>query len=147
MGLMERYQRKSIEAAQRALGDDVRVTDYAVATAGPHPLVVMGGIVVVVLAVLALTGLLVGGIAIILVGNAINKPRALVRTDRGFTLFKRSAFAGKPTDVLAKFDADALAAGVGTPQAGFVPVQLGDERVWVRAKDHARLAAGPGFAR
>jgi hypothetical protein len=148
MGFMARYQQKSIEAAQRVLGPQAKVLDHAATTAGPNPTLLIGGALVLVAAVFAAVHVLVSGVLIFGVAYMLNKPRNLALTDRGLVLFSRS-LGGKPASVIGACDASVLTSGAGPAQLGYVPVQLGGERDWIRAKDLRRfLAAGaaPGLA-
>jgi hypothetical protein len=148
MGFMARYRQKSIETAQRILGGEATVLDHAATNAGPNPVLLAGGALALVGAVLAVFHVLVSGVLIFGVAYAINKPRNLVLTDRGLVLFSRS-LGGKPASVIGACDASVLTVGTGPVQLGFVPLQLGAERDWIRAKDLQRfLAAGttPGLA-
>jgi len=148
VGLMARYQRKSMEAAQRILSDQATVLDQAQSFSGPNPMLVGAGILAAVLAFFALTHILIGGLLILAAANAIRQPRNLVLTNRGLALFK-SSFGGKPSTLLGTYAASDLATGAGPAQLGYVPVQLHPERVWVRGKDRARLlgvSGGPAAA-
>ena len=140
MGLMARYQRKSMEAAQRILSDQATVLDQAQSFSGPNPMLVGAGILAAVLAFFALTHILIGGLLILAAANAIRQPRNLVLTNRGLALFK-SSFGGKPSTLLGTYAASDLATGAGPAQLGYVPVQLHPERVWVRSILTASLRA------
>lgn len=142
MSLSERYQRKSIQQAQAVLGDEVKVLDHAPGYAGPHPYLTAAGIIGAVLLMALLTGRLLGGIPIILAGYAINKPRGVVLTDRGFTVFKRSIFLGKLTEPMATLPATALTVEGGPKQMGYLRIPLAAERVWIREKDQRRMTSG-----
>ena len=140
MGFMARYRQKSIEAAQRVLAGQATVLDHAATNAGPNPVVLAGGALALVAAVLVVFHVLVSGVLIFGLAYALNKPRNLVLTDRGVVLFSRS-LGGKPSSVLGAVDASVLTAGAGPAQFGFVPLQLGGERDWIRAKDLQRFRA------
>ena len=148
MGLMARYQAKSIQAAQQTLGDEATVLDHAATTAGPNPMLLVGGALAAVVVVFAVLQVLVSGVLIFAVAYTINKPRNLVLTDRGLVLFSRS-MGGRPSRPLGTVDTDVLTTGAGPAQLGYVPVQIGPERNWIRSKDLARflgVAGAPGLA-
>jgi len=148
MGFMARYQQKSIEAAQRALGSEAKVLDHAATTAGPNPTLLIGGALALVAAVLVVVHVVVSGVLIFGLAYAINRPRNLALTDRGLVLFSRS-LGGKPSAVIGACETSVLRSGAGPAQLGYVPLQLGGERDWIRTKDLQRFlaAAGmPGFA-
>lgn len=147
MGFMARYQQKSIEAAQRTLGGQATVIDHAATTAGPNPVLLVGGALALLAAVFAAFDVLVSGVLIFGLAYALNKPRNLALTDRGLVLFSRS-LGGKPSAVIGTCDTSTLTSGAGAAQLGYVPLRLGTERDWIRAKDLRRfLAAGaPGLA-
>ena len=140
MGLMARYQEKSIQAAQQTLGDEAKVLDHAATTAGPNPMLLVGGALAAVVVIFAVLQVLVGGVLIFAVAYTINKPRNLVLTDRGLVLFSRS-MGGRPAKPLGTIDRAVLASGAGAAQLGYVPLQLGPERDWIRAKDLQRFRA------
>ena len=148
MGMMARYQEKSIQAAQQALGSDAKVLDHAATTAGPNPVLLIGGALIGIGVVYALLHVLVSGVLIFGVAYAVNKPRNLVLTDRGLVLFSRS-MGGRPSRPLGTVDTDVLTTAAGPAQLGYVPVQIGPERNWIRSKDLARflgVAGAPGLA-
>jgi hypothetical protein len=146
MGLMASFQRKSIEAAQGALGDQARVLDQANAFSGPNPMLVGIGMVVGILAIFAATRVLIGGLVILAVANMIRKPRNLVLTDRGLALFRSSAFMARPSQLLGTYARADLTTNAGPAQLGYVPVQLNPEKVWIRAKDRDRFLGAPAGA-
>jgi hypothetical protein len=138
MGMMARYQQKSIRAAQQALGDETTVLDHAATTAGPNPVVLVGLALGGLAVVFALLHVLISGVLIFGIAYALNKPRNLVLTDRGLVLFSRS-LGGKPAAALGSIDTAVLTTGAGPAQLGYVPLQLGPERDWIRAKDLQRF--------
>ncbi|MGH9021529.1 MAG: hypothetical protein ACRDV9_00255 [Acidimicrobiia bacterium] len=142
MSLSERYQRKSIQQAQVLLGDEVKVLDHAPGYAGPHPYVTVCAIVIPVLLLALLTGRLIGGIPIILAGYAVNKPRGLVLTNQGVTVFKRSVLVGRLTQPIATLPAESLTAVSAPAQMGYLRIPLAAERVWIRDKDQRRMTSG-----
>lgn len=142
MGLNQRYQRRSIKQAQEILGAEVKVLDHASGYAGPHPYLTAAAMIGAVMLLALLTGRLLGGLLIILAGYTVNKPRGVVLTDRGLTVFKRSVLVGKLTAPVATLPAASLAVESGPAQVGYLRIPLGSERVWIREKDQRRMTSG-----
>ncbi len=141
MGLIERYRIKYIESAQRVIGNEARVLDVALVAAGPNPYMIAIVVVGIALAVLAVTGTLAGGPLIPLVGLLFTKPRFLVLADRGLVLFRRALASSSMGPLVGITDSAALVTGAGPAQLTMVPLQLGFERVWIRANDLQRLSS------
>jgi hypothetical protein len=146
MGLMAHLQRKSIEAAQKVLGDEAQVIDQANTFSGPNPMLVGLGLLVVFVLIFAVTRILIGGLIILAVANSIRKPRNLVLTNRGLALFRSSITMARPSELLGTFATSDLTTNAGPAQLGYVPVQLNPERVWIRNKDRTRFL-GTGQSR
>ena len=144
MGLMARYQRKSMEAAQRILSDQATVLDQAQSFSGPNPMLVGAGILAAVLAFFALTRILMGALLLLLIANAIRQPRNLALTTRGLALFRSSFFGGRPRELVSTHAISELTSGEGGTGLGFVQVQLSPGHVWIREKDRKRLLAAGG---
>ena len=143
MGLIAHLQRKSLAAAQGVLGDQARVLDQANTFSGPNPMIVGIGMVVGIVAIFAITKILVGGLVILALANMIRKPRNLVLTDKGLALFRSSAFSARPSQLLGTYATTDLTANAGPAQLGYVPVKLDPEQVWIRVKDRDRFLGAP----
>jgi hypothetical protein len=141
MGLIERYRIKYIESAQQVIGGEAKVLDIALVAAGPNPYMITIVVAGIALAMLAMTGTLVGGPLIALIGLLFTKPRFLVLADRGLVLFRRALISSNMGPLVGITDTATLVTGAGPAQLTLVPLQLGFERVWIRAKDLQRLAS------
>jgi hypothetical protein len=136
---MAHFQRKSIEAAQKVLGDQANVVDQANTFSGPNPMVVGLGMMAAFVVIFAVTRILIGGLVILAIANSIRKPRNLVLTNRGLALFRSSVMSSRPSELLGTFATADLTTNAGPAQMGYVPIQLNPERVWIRAKDRNRF--------
>jgi hypothetical protein len=119
---------------------------YANGVSGPYPtntilLLVLSAVgITVILSLLAGTLVGPGVIAVLLVYWAFNPPRAVVVSDRGVVLFKRSMWTGKPTRVIALLSTAALQSP--RTRGGYAQVLLGPERVWFTKREWAARSRG-----
>ena len=148
MALGDKARAKRAERAQKEL-PDARVLGIGMASAGPDPrLVVLGAVgiwagVVVLIAVITRQIVLPGGLVVILVMQAVQKPRYLVRTDRGYAVLKRSTWTGRPSSVVARADPAVLDRPV-EGQGKRHRYDFGAELVWVLDRELAAVRAGTG---
>jgi hypothetical protein len=140
-------QRKKIASKAQAKLPDAQVHGVALGHAGPDPMILgltfAGAYVGIVILILVIFQVLVlpGGLIVILAYYAVAKPRYLVATDRGVAVFKRSVLNNAPTGIVARADPgvlDRLVSSSGNRRL----VDVGAERVWVKASEVAALRAG-----
>ena len=147
MAMSERVRRKHAQAAQKLLPDAV-VTGYAVGRAGTDPALVVVALICTVVLVsgglAVITGVFVlpGVVPVFLVHHVISPPRAVVITDRGVALAKRSVWTGKPKKLVT-----VMGHGYVRPVGesfGRRKVHVGPESVWMVAKEEAIVRTAIG---
>lgn len=150
MGMSRRQRDKGARKAQELIPDG-RVTGYVIGRTGPHPVLVVGGILLLFVAasvaVAVATGQVVvpGVLVVLLLQHLVSPPRGLAVCDRGVALTDRSVLHGRPTKIVALTAFE----GVQPRQVrlGRAEVVVGQESVWLTSGEEERLRTAIGAAR
>jgi hypothetical protein len=145
-------RRKSVAKAQQLLGARGTCRMYGFGVVGPDPqrslLIMIGAVVGTCVVVAALTGAIVfpGILVIAVVRWLMNTPRGVAVADQGIAVTKESLWNASPSDVVAQLPLEQIFVVVSQTKT-HVCVQLGNDQVWLRRKEHEILVAAVQNAR
>jgi hypothetical protein len=143
---MAQRRRKAVAKIQTYLGSEGTCRMYGFGVVGPEPrrsmLLIVGGVVAFCLGILVLTGVVIypGLLALYIVRRVVNTPRGVAIADQGVAVAGESVWNAKPTGIVARFPLEQIYAVVGQTNT-HVCIQLGNDQVWLRRKEHEILVA------
>jgi hypothetical protein len=141
---MASRRKKSVAKVQKLLGSGGTIRMYGFGVGGPEPrrsmYIIVGSVVAGCLALLVLTGVLVfpGILALYIIRWVVNTPRGVAVADQGVAVTKESFINAQPTEIITRLPLEQIYAVVAQTNT-HVCVQLGDDQIWLRRKEHEIL--------